>query len=553
VGKKDLSEVVRELGREPVRVAIHNQLAEQQGKTAMARNGTTSGNQTHRRFKDDRQTEYSPSDVQRFPIEALPDPIRSFAEALSDAVRVPLELAAISVLATCSASLGKGLSASSGPNDLIRGNLYLLGSAESGTGKSRTFRHAAAPILDFEKARLDYWSEIKHPELAAELRVLKREATSLENQLAGKKKNAQPDRDLIKSQLQGKLKRIHEVEDQLHPPRIIIEDATSEAVTLMLRNNQEQAFSLSADAGKVIQNIEGRYLKDRSVDDSIYLKGYSGDPHTVDRTTRPSIHLQSPCLTILWLTQPDKVGRLLENESLQAGGFLPRFLLCDTRAIPTEIPEFESPISADIKERYENLVRLLLSTYWEASDPVTIPDSPEAEKILREFHNRLVVRRLGDLRDVNSFLARWHEQAWRMAVVLHAVEHGSRAHLEPISEKTALDAVALAEWFGSEQLRLLRGTREERDEKRLDRLVDLLRSRYPGQASLRDLHLRNGFAAEEVRELAAKFPTSLKLENTQTGIRGGRPSEVAKLIQRAAYEPTKPTKPSRLAPSSGVS
>jgi hypothetical protein len=39
-------------------------------------------------------------------------------------------------------------------------------------------------------------------------------------------------------------------------------DATSEAVTLMLCNNQEQAFSLSADAGKVIQNIRGRYLKD---------------------------------------------------------------------------------------------------------------------------------------------------------------------------------------------------------------------------------------------------------------------------------------------------
>jgi hypothetical protein len=140
-----------------------------------------------------------------------------------------------------------------------------------------------------------------------------------------------------------------------------------------------------------------------------------------------------------------------------------------------------------------------------------------------------------------------------MAVVLHAIEHGSRAHLEPVSEKTALDAVALAEWFGSEQLRLLRGTREERDEKRLDRLVDLLRSRYPGQAPLRDLHLRNGFAAEEVRQLAAKFPASLMLENTQTGIRGGRPSEIAKLIQRAAYEPTKPPKPSRLAPSSGVS
>ena len=152
-----------------------------------------------------------------------------------------MDLVAISALATVSASLGKALQANSGPEDVIRGNIYIIGFAESGTGKSRVFRHATAPIQKFEKERLDYFMEITQPELTAELRILKSKITNLEGQLSARRRRAQLDRAAIKDQLQEKLRRCREIEDQLHPPRVIIEDATTEAAALVLSNNGEQA------------------------------------------------------------------------------------------------------------------------------------------------------------------------------------------------------------------------------------------------------------------------------------------------------------------------
>ena len=48
--------------------------------------------------------------------------------------------------AILSAAIGKGLQVRSGANRVTRGNLYVLLSAESGSGKSDTFRHAAKPF-----------------------------------------------------------------------------------------------------------------------------------------------------------------------------------------------------------------------------------------------------------------------------------------------------------------------------------------------------------------------------------------------------------------------
>jgi hypothetical protein len=56
--------------------------------------------------------------------------------------------------------------------------------------------------------------------------------------------------------------------------------------------------------------------------------------------------LQSPCLTALWLTQPDKLQSLLDERSLNEGGLIPRILTCHTNCEPREIgknpPSFQS-------------------------------------------------------------------------------------------------------------------------------------------------------------------------------------------------------------------
>lgn len=103
------------------------------------------------------------------------------ARAIADTERTPAALTGVCVLGFLSASIGKGLHVQSGPARFTRGNLDLLASAESGSGKSETFRHAAKPSFEFEAELLATWKANVLPGLAAEKDILEAEIGKLRN------------------------------------------------------------------------------------------------------------------------------------------------------------------------------------------------------------------------------------------------------------------------------------------------------------------------------------------------------------------------------------
>jgi hypothetical protein len=54
-----------------------------------------------------------------------------------------------------------------GLNRVTRANLFVLGSAESGSGKTETFREVAAPFIDHQANRLEEWKQTIAPRLNA--------------------------------------------------------------------------------------------------------------------------------------------------------------------------------------------------------------------------------------------------------------------------------------------------------------------------------------------------------------------------------------------------
>ena len=150
-------------------------------------------------------------------------------------------------------------------------------------------------------------------------------------------------------------------------------------------------------------------------DEGIYLKAFSGDNCRVDRQGREPVLLQRPCLAALWLVQPDKLETLLGKTELTDGGMIPRLLVCHTRATPRPMVDDTEGIPADTVKAWAALVKELIQTCRMASEPVTIEAIPAAKELLKVHHNRIVDRRLGDLRDVTTYAARWNEQVWRIA------------------------------------------------------------------------------------------------------------------------------------------
>jgi Protein of unknown function (DUF3987) len=457
-----------------------------------------------------------------FPLSSLPPLVEAMAKEVCATERVPESLAGCCALGILSASIGAGLEIQSAANRVTRGNVYVLASAESGSGKSETFRHMAKPFQQFEIERVNAWREQDRADIVARRTLVEVDIKEL------KKKYARRCGD-ISAELKAYELEVEELEKRLHAPILSCEDVTSEKLAILLSENDEQLASLSADALSIVNILLGHYNRLDRTDEGLYLKAYSGDPCRIDRMSRDPVSLESPCLTALWLTQPDKLEALLDERSLNEGGLIPRILPCHTNCEPREIGRNPPAISMSTSKAYAGLIYSLLSTYRLAHERFALQPTPEALQELNDHHDAIVKRRRGELRDVTSYAARWNEQAWRISVCLHAATHGAEAHQHLLDLETAQHAITLADWFAEQQLRILNAGRTQRKVERLQKLRELIVQQYNGEATLRDLKLRNGFKADEVRELVMKFPGMLAIEKRETG---GRPSEIVSLPKK---------------------
>jgi len=459
-----------------------------------------------------------PNDVeeklQPFPLEHLPPAARAMAEAIAHTERTPETLAGCCVLGILSASIGAGLQITSGPNRFTRGNLYLMPSAESGSGKSETFRHAAKPFFIYEQETVKRWKADTQPGLQAEADMLESEMARLRK--AASKGKLGLEREELRNELQAKKKALADVNIKLNAPSLCCEDVTSEKLAVMLAHNGEQLASLSPDAGSIVNNLLGRYSKLDRTDEGIYLKAFSGDNCRVDRQGREPVLLQRPCLTALWLVQPDKIETLLAKAELTDGGMIPRLLVCHTRAMPQLIVDGVEGIPADTANAWAMLVGSLIKTFRMAGEPFTIEPTPDARRTMATHHNQIVERRLADLRDVTTYAARWNEQAWRMAVCLHAGLHGEDAGGRMLSADTAASAIALADWFAGEQLRILEGGRHAARRAKRDKVLALLADNPKGITARMVQLKRITDTASEAHSLLSSMETDGELTGKDT-------------------------------------
>jgi hypothetical protein len=468
--------------------------------------------------------------LQPFPVRCLFPVCEAMARVICDTIRVLESLPGCCILGILSAAVGRGLQVKSGPNRVTRGNLYILASAESGSGKSETYRHAAKSFLDFEKQRVAAWESETKPGLLAERKVLEAQIAALTKSVG--KDNGSIDE--IREQLREKIAALENVETKLRTPALSCEDVTSEKLAVLLAHNNEQMASLSADALAIIDILLGRYNSklDRT-DEGIYLKAFTGDRCKVDRQSRGSVLVESPCLTALWLTQPDKLESLLAERSLSDGGLIPRILPCHTRCEAREIVKGAPPeIPVSVENAYADLIRSLIETYRLADEPSTIEPTSEALEAMNAHYNKIVKRRHADLRDVTIYAARWNEQAWRLAVVLHAAQHGARAREHKLEIDTANRAIELQDWFALEQLEILSANRDKARREIRDEVLSMLNDNREGIWARHLQRARIVHDADEAHALLAAMETEGELNGRDEQPEGG--GHVTRIYTRSA-------------------
>lgn len=462
-----------------------------------------------------------------FPTQRLPPVLRSKALGVSESLNVHINLTGITALAVTSAALGKGVYLQWRTNQQTRANLYIIGGGVSGSGKTEGSRPLVLPIRQYAADQRSRFQQDTLPRLKAEKYRLTRQLTVLAGRLAKKPAMGElADKEKLCAEHDKGFVRLEELEELLIEPAVMVEDVTPQKLGVLLASSGEQLFSFSTEASNVIANIQGRYNPLGKPDENLYICAFSGDSCDADRIGRSAVHLESPCMSLLWLPQPDLVNQLLANKRLREGGFLQRLLIANTKLKPIEIPPDCPAIPLQIQQDYNNLINSLISAYRQSPVPFQIPANPEALELVRRYHNELVSRRNGDLADLNSYAARWHEQGLRVANVLHCAIHGNQAHLSQLLPETVNDALGIVDWFNQHQLALLSRSRHAAHRIRLEELITLLREK--GVMTVRDLDRRHGFKAAELRELCEMFPAKIQSIETKDP-KGGRPSPKIKL------------------------
>lgn len=467
-----------------------------------------------------------------FPLLCLPPAALSMAGEMARVTTSGNEpLAAASVLGILSAAMGAGLEVRTTGERKSKANLFILAIAESGTGKGENFHIAASPFFEAEAEDVGDWERNAKPELIARHEITEKRLKKL-GAIAADGKDAIERQAATREYTEAK-SEMAEIQRQLEAgPCYHVGNITQEKLAVILEAQPGEACaSLSSEARGILTIVGGRYSKGGG-DEDLYCSAYSGDSVTVDRVGRSRVTLHHPCLTVLWMVQPDAARKLLGDDAMTESGLVPRFLLFDPEAEPEERFESPSPISASVKATWSTLIRSLTATYRNNPNaPHVIHATGPALDAMAHYERENIRRRRknGDLRDLAAFVARWSENAWRLALVLHAGNHGDRAHERPLEAGTAEDAITLMRWFSEMQLQALAASRREKLHKRLSTLLAILAEAKSGM-TLRTLRRSHAFSEDEIRQLHQVFPKALNVEKSKGGI--GRPSEIVTMRSR---------------------
>ena len=229
-----------------------------------------------------------------FPLEALPDGMRTFASAISSAIPCPVDYAAVFGLAAASVAVGRSMVLRIKPGWTEEANLWLLVVGSPSIAKSPVMTATLAPI--FRRQREDL----------ANHRLI-REAISQE------RKNAK---------LSG---RPSASDDPPPPHRLLVSDITRESLATKLEQNPRGLALFDDEMSGWVAGM-GQYKGGSGNDLQFFLNLWGRGPIHVDRKGQEGgvpISVPSPYLTIGGGVQPQLLHGFLGGPD---NGFPDRFL-----------------------------------------------------------------------------------------------------------------------------------------------------------------------------------------------------------------------------------
>jgi hypothetical protein len=255
-------------------------------------------------------TDQSPHNVIEpgsFPIDALNPVMRAISEQSAEVYQIKPELPGMAGVAVLAGANGKSFivtGAVSGRETHC--NVYVIPGAPKSYGKNAA-AIMAAPLREASNELGEAFLDGESPKLITEQKILKKRDEDLVKRCAGTGNKAdaltESDRDEMRSELVKIQRRLAEIESLLKwPPTYLIGNATSAALTEMLKRNGETIFSFSPEAGELVRIALGKFNKDRAADFDLFLSGSTVESARETRIGRGDSGDFVPCISAVVLS-----------------------------------------------------------------------------------------------------------------------------------------------------------------------------------------------------------------------------------------------------------
>ncbi|MCP3683830.1 MAG: DUF3987 domain-containing protein [bacterium] len=434
------------------------------------------------------------NDLPQFPIEALPETGRKMVEKVAEVNQIDIGLAAsiyMSVLASClSKKANVDLETHKEPL-----NLYICSIADSGERKSSTMSVLTKPLFKYQTEKQE--ESLDHIISASNsVKLSKDRIKVLRKKLSNLEQGDEYEETSEELNQEAFFVRDNET---LTTPEFIVDDITSEALGIALKQNNERLAIISAEGG-IFRVMAGLY-NEKGFNIDLYLKGHCGDPCSFKRVTRDTIHLDSPAITIGLAVQPDVIQEIGSNKAFEGRGLLARFLYCQTNPQAGSRKRQREVISEDLIKEYEDHIMDLAKSLLTDS-PSDLKLNTKAQLFWDHFYNE-VEKQLGSngaLHDMKSWGSKLPGAVARIAGLLHIAKHGYKEIMESINAGTVCYAIMIGNYYLKHAKSVFINMKEDPAVESARKILEYIKTHNPGRFNAREVQ-QNKNAFKSIKDV----------------------------------------------------
>lgn len=380
-----------------------------------------------------------------FPLDALPGWVADQVAAVAETFQTPPDLpGCIAFAALSTAAGGRALvRVRDGWDEPV--NIYTVVVMPPSSRKSPPFRAMTAPLRHAERELVEAGrTDREHA------RITRATAERALEQAERKAVNANDPHGALAEAVDAAIEASQlEVPAE---PRLLADDLTPESAATLLAAHGGRLAVMSAEGG-LFATLAGRYSGTPNLD--VFLKGYSGDTHRVDRLGRPPEFIDRPALTLGLTVQPAIIDELRKTKLLRGTGFLARILYSlppNTVGSRQSRPPAPQPA---IAQAYDQRLRGLVHALAGWTDPAILQFAPEADDALADYQDNIEPRldpAGGQWAHIGDWAGKLAGQAARLAGLIHIAQHPINPWDHPVTGDTITAARQFGDYFTAHAL-----------------------------------------------------------------------------------------------------